>query len=118
MSSASVKDVSSLEFSGVVGSRGAFIKWIFSPKDGAPTFAMRLIKIEAGGTLPEHFHPWEHEIFILRGSGRVRIGENTYDVSEGNAVFIPPNLPHEYQALTEMLFICVIPNAGVPPEYR
>ncbi|MEM3928925.1 MAG: cupin domain-containing protein [Candidatus Korarchaeum sp.] len=118
MSSALVKDVSSLEFSEVPGSRGAHIKWIFSPKDGAPTFAMRLIKVEAGGTIPEHSHPWEHEIFILKGSGRIRVGENTYLVSKGNAILIPPDVPHEYYATTEMLFLCMIPNSGVPAVYR
>lgn len=118
MRSALVKDPNSLGFSEIVGSKGAQIKWIFSPRDGAPTFAMRLVRLEAGGIIPEHSHPWEHEIFILKGSGRIRVGESTYDVSEGNAVLIPPNLPHEYRAKTEMLFLCMIPNSGVPPEHR
>ncbi|RDD53198.1 MAG: cupin domain-containing protein [Candidatus Korarchaeota archaeon NZ13-K] len=118
MSPALVRDAGSVEFSEVAGSKGAYIKWLISPKDGAPNFAMRLIRVEAGGVIPEHSHPWEHEIFILKGSGRIRVGEDTYQVSEGNAVLVPPNIPHEYHATTEMLFICMIPNSGVPPEYR
>jgi len=113
-----IRDVSSIEFSDVPGTRGAQIKWLISPKDGAPTFTMRLIRIEASGEIPEHSHPWEHEIFILKGSGKIRVNETIYNVSEGNAVLIPPDAPHEYHADTEMLFICLIPNSGVPPEYR
>ncbi|MCC6029170.1 MAG: cupin domain-containing protein [Candidatus Korarchaeum sp.] len=113
-----VRDVRSIEFSDVPGARGTQIKWLISPKDGAPTFAMRLIRIEANGEIPEHSHPWEHEIFILKGSGKIRVYETIYDVSEGDAVLIPPDAPHEYHADTEMLFICLIPNSGVPPEYR
>lgn len=118
MPSPIVKDVNFVDFSEIPGSRGAFIKWILSPKDGAPTFSMRLIRIEAGGAIPGHSHPWEHEIYVLKGSGRVRIGEETYSVSEGKALLIPPDVEHEYQADAEMLFLCLIPNSGVPPELR
>lgn len=118
MPSAVIKEVSSLEFSEVSGARGAYIKWILSPKDGAPNFSMRLIRLEAGGTIPEHSHPWEHEIYVLKGIGRIKVGEETYRISEGKAVLIPPSVGHEYHAESEMLFLCLIPNSGVPPEHK
>jgi len=88
-----------------------WIRWLITDKDGAPTFAMRLFEVEPGGHIPAHKHPWEHEIFILEGEGRIRIGNNEYNVSQGYVVYIPPNVEHEYWNTSNRLlrFICVIP---------
>jgi len=94
------------------------IRWLISRKDGAPNFAMRLFRIGPGGSIPSHSHDWEHEIFVLRGSGLVRIGEKEYRVSEGTFLFIPPNVEHYYENTGEgdLEFLCLIPLKGVPPE--
>ncbi|MCS7102934.1 MAG: hypothetical protein NZ992_03525 [Candidatus Korarchaeum sp.] len=74
------------------------IKWMFSPKKGTPTFAMRLIKVEVGGIIPEH--P-AHGNTRSSSSGRVRgVVENTSQVSEGNAVLVPSSLTQEYYLST------------------
>jgi quercetin dioxygenase-like cupin family protein len=88
---------------------GAYIRWLISEKDGAPTFYMRLFRLEAGAHIAAHFHPWEHEIFILEGSGRIRIGSKIYNVREGVFLYIPANVEHEYWADTPMRFLCMIP---------
>jgi len=118
MSKFLVKDVESIPFQPVPQASGTYIKWVFSPKDGAPNFSMRLFRVEAGGKIPEHSHPWEHEILVLRGRGRIRIGSEEFEVGEGSAIYVPPNEPHEYLAHEEMLFLCMIPNEGVPPELK
>ncbi|MCE4623798.1 MAG: cupin domain-containing protein [Caldisphaeraceae archaeon] len=89
---------------------GAYIRWLLRDNDGAKTFFMRYFRIEKGGHINHHFHPWEHEIFVLEGEGRIRIGSKVYRVSKGNFVFIPPNVDHEYWADTEMRFLCMIPS--------
>jgi len=33
------------------------------------TFAMRMFEVEAGGHTPFHSHDWEHEVFVLHGTG-------------------------------------------------
>lgn len=88
-----------------------WIRWLITDKDGAPTFAMRLFEVEPEGYIPAHKHPWEHEIFVLEGNGRIRIGEKVYDVKEGYTVFIPPNIEHEYwnTGNKTLKFICIIP---------
>ena len=89
-----------------------FIRWLISKKDGAPTFAMRLFDVEAGGKIAPHYHPWEHEIFILEGEGRIRIGSKWYDFTKGSFIYVPPNVEHEYinTGNGTLRFICVIPN--------
>ena len=87
------------------------IRWLISRKDGAPNFAMRLFRIGPGGSIPSHSHDWEHEIFVLEGEGRVRVGSKWYDVSKGYFIFIPPNVEHEYvnTGPTNLSFLCMIP---------
>jgi len=89
-----------------------YVRWLITEDDGAPTFAMRLFKVEKGGYIKAHKHPWEHEIFILRGKCRVRIDNEYHDVEAGYYIFIPPNAEHEYWNIgdSDLEFICLIPN--------
>ncbi|ABM79957.1 cupin domain-containing protein [Hyperthermus butylicus] len=89
---------------------GVRIRWLIRDSDGARAFAMRYFTMEPGSHIPGHKHPWEHEIFVIKGSMKVRIGSNTYDVGEGSFIFIPPNVEHEYWAGSEGAhFLCLIP---------
>ena len=91
---------------------GTTIRWLIASEDGARNFYMRLFTMEPGAHIKGHFHPWEHEIFILEGGGRVRIGSKTYEVGPGYALYIPPNVEHEYWAgESGMKFLCMIPSA-------
>jgi len=89
-----------------------WIRWLISKDDGAPTFAMRLFEVEVDGWIKAHRHPWEHEIFIVSGDGEVRIGDKRYKVSQGDFIYIPPSVEHEYwnRGDKSLWFICIIPN--------
>ena len=113
-----IKRLDDLEFKPVDIAEKTWIKWVFSPRDGAPNFSMRIFKMEGGGKIPEHKHPWEHEILILKGRGKITIGGREHEVREGDAIMIPPDTPHSYEAYEEVQFLCMIPNKGVPPELR
>ncbi|MGC9183699.1 cupin domain-containing protein [Caldisphaera sp.] len=92
----------------------SFIRWLLA--DDNYNFFMRLFRIEAGGHINSHFHPWEHEIFILEGKGRIKIGTKIYNVEEGNFIYIPPNADHEYWAESELKFLCIIPSKPTAEE--
>ncbi len=86
------------------------IRWLISDKDGAKTFYMRLFEMPPKARIKPHFHPWEHEIFILKGSGKLRIGKTWHDVHDEMFIYIPPNVEHEYEAGGDGLsFLCLIP---------
>jgi mannose-6-phosphate isomerase-like protein (cupin superfamily) len=62
-----------------------------------------------GGRTREHYHPQAEEIYvILRGSGRVRVGEEERDVGPWDAVAIPPGVRHVIWNMGEgeLVFLC------------
>ncbi len=87
------------------------VQWIFSEKDNVPNFYFRIFHVKAGGQTPRHSHPYEHEVLILKGKGKVFYEGDYIDFSEGDAFFIPPNKEHQFLAETEGKFICIIPKS-------
>jgi quercetin dioxygenase-like cupin family protein len=98
------------------GVTGTYIQWLASKTDGAPNFAMRRFTMEPGGMIPLHDHPWEHEIYILKGGGTAFYGNRKVDISAGDVIFIPGNEPHGYKnnGTEDLVFLCMIPNSGDP----
>ncbi len=93
------------------GAKGARIRWVITEKDGAPTFIMRHFEIAPGGFTPLHEHAWEHEAFILAGTGVVAGAKGEEPFRQGDAVFIPGGEKHQFRntgkAPAQML--CLIP---------
>jgi len=52
-------------------------------------------------TVPIHNHPNEQYSFILKGSVKATIGDTTLIIKAGEAVIIPPNVPHSFTSLEE-----------------
>ncbi len=85
---------------------------LLGPEDGAPRFAMRRFVMGEGGGMPLHTNLVEHEQYVLRGRGRVVIGEEVHVVTKGDVLFIPAGVPHSYTVLDAPFeFLCVVPNA-------
>ena len=90
---------------------GVKVRWLITEKTGAPNFAMRHFLVEPGGSTPFHTHPWEHEAFILSGSGIVISNEGERPIKEGDVVFVPPDEEHQFRNTgeEELKFLCLIP---------
>jgi quercetin dioxygenase-like cupin family protein len=79
--------------------------------DEAPNFAFRKFVMEPHGGMPKHTNQVEHEQYVLKGSASIEIGGETFEVSAGDAVYIPAQVSHSYKAGAEGFeFICVVPN--------
>ncbi len=93
------------------GASKTTIRVLLGPDLGVPNFVMRLFEIEPGGQTPLHSHEWEHEIFILSGSGICVSTEGETPVGVHDAVFVPPGEKHCFRNTgDEMLrVICLIP---------
>ena len=78
----------------------------------APNFAMRKFTMEPGGGMPKHTNEVEHEQYVLRGGAKIGIGNETFEVKQGDVVFIPAGAPHWYEANAEdgFEFLCLVPN--------
>jgi len=84
------------------GAKGVVIRHVLTEKDGAPHFNLRVLTIEAGGQTPDHTHSWEHEFFVLRGTGTGFVDNQEIQVKEGDALLVPPDVRHCLQAETTM----------------
>jgi len=91
------------------GRSGVTMREMITAADGAPTFAMRVFDLAAGSSTPYHHHAWEHEVFIVRGTGRVKSEQGDRLFAAGDTVFIPGDEPHCFVADTPVQFVCVIP---------
>lgn len=75
-------------------------------------FAMRRFVMEPGGGMPRHTNTVEHEQYVLGGKARIGIGDEVFDVEEGDVVYIPAAIPHWYQNTGDepFEFLCIVPN--------
>jgi quercetin dioxygenase-like cupin family protein len=95
----------------VEGAKDAKIRWLITKDDGAKNFTMRLFDIDLDGQTPLHQHDWEHEVFIVSGSGELRNKERKNPIRKGDVIFVPSMEWHQFvNTGNELLqFICVIP---------
>jgi quercetin dioxygenase-like cupin family protein len=94
------------------GAEGARIRWLITREDGAPTFAMREIEVDPGGRTPYHSHPWEHEVYILEGSGAVAGKGGEIPLGPGSVVFVLGGEEHNFKntGWVTLRFLCLVPH--------
>ncbi len=92
--------------------QGASINWLVGPRERAPHFAIRYIEVEPGGHTSLDLHEHEHGVMILRGRGRVLMGENEVEVGFGDIVYVLPKEKHQFRNIGSepFGFLCVIPR--------
>ena len=69
---------------------------VLGPDDGVPNYVMLYAEHPPGDSSPHHTHPWEHEAFIIEGSGTLSCGGKTYPIRKGDAVLVPPDVEHQF----------------------
>ena len=94
--------------------RGVVKRILIGPKQGAPTFVMRIIELESGASSPDHSHDWEHEVFILSGKGVVVTENGESAIRAEDAVFVPPDEVHCFRntGQASLRFMCLVPVRG------
>ena len=96
------------------GAEGVTIRMLIHKGDGAPNFTMRQFDIAPGGHTPEHQHDWEHEAYVVAGSGTVLTPDGDKPVAAGDCIFVKPGEIHQFRSSAgeELKFLCLIPNKG------
>jgi quercetin dioxygenase-like cupin family protein len=56
---------------------------------------MVLYRIAPGSTFALHTHPHVQSGTVLQGGGKFRVGEETWELTEGSSYTVPSNVPHE-----------------------
>jgi quercetin dioxygenase-like cupin family protein len=107
----SVKHTTDVEAKNVAAGKDTTIQVLISSLEG-PNFALRKFSMQKGGGMPRHTNTVEHEQYVLRGHAKIGIGEETYEVKQGDVVFIPAGVIHFYENIGEepFEFLCIIPN--------
>lgn len=98
------------------GAEGASIRWVIDEHPhGAPTYRLRVIEVEAGGHTPHHDHWFEHENYVISGTGEVQIGDEVRAIEAGDVIFVPPHTEHQYRNTGDepLKFLCGIPSDWV-----
>jgi quercetin dioxygenase-like cupin family protein len=92
---------------------GVYRIWLIDERVGAKNFFMRMFEIMPGKSTKPDRHPYEHEIFILRGKGTVEIDNNKIKVGKWDAVYIAPNQLHSIQNVGKvpLQFLCMVPKS-------
>jgi quercetin dioxygenase-like cupin family protein len=94
------------------GAKGVRMRVVVGEEQGAPNFVMRVFDVEPGGHTPYHSHDFEHEVFVLAGSGRHQEEGRQTSLRTGDVVFVAPGVLHQFAAAEEegLRFICVVPK--------
>jgi quercetin dioxygenase-like cupin family protein len=93
------------------GVSGASMAVMVGRADGAPNFALRQFRIEAGGHTPRHHHDYEHEVFVVEGGGEVLLEGEFRPIRAGDVIFVPAMQEHQFRASTgsALRFLCLVP---------
>lgn len=91
---------------------GKSVWWLLPKEIRTPNFEMRYFEVRKEIKSEEEKHPFEHEIFVVKGEGIIKSRGKEIRVKFGDAVFIAPNEPHQFlnRKGNPLGFICVIPN--------
>lgn len=96
------------------GASDCRVRWLLNEADGAPNFAMREFEVAPGGFTPRHHHPYEHEVFVLEGTGVVLEGDREHALRAGDVVLVRPDEVHQFRntGTAPMKFLCLVPHAA------
>ena len=67
-----------------------------------------LFAFDAGQGLSEHKTPYDAMVYILDGKARITIGGHLHEVSEGEMLIMPANIPHALQANVRFKMLLVM----------
>jgi quercetin dioxygenase-like cupin family protein len=57
---------------------------------------LRIFEVQPGTDNPLHTHAYSHDLFVIRGTGLVRLEDREQRVGEGDVVFITSYEPHAF----------------------
>jgi quercetin dioxygenase-like cupin family protein len=95
------------------GASKVFKQILVGPRDGFEGY-LREFTLEPGGHTPYHHHDWYHVVYILEGTGSVRIDGRDYPLEQGSVVHARAGTEHGFtnNGAGRMRFLCLVPPSG------
>ena len=108
-----VKNYREVRAAPMVSEPGVTVRWLVSELDNDPGFALRLYEMEPGAATAAQIHYWEHEVFVLSGSGVIAGDEGEIPLGEGDVVYVSPAERHRFVNRGDevLRFLMVLPIA-------
>lgn len=99
------------------GAEKVRVKYLIHKAVGAEKFFLRYYSVAKGGHTPLDKHAGEHEVFVMKGRGRVIGSNQECDLVPGDAIFIKSNEVHQFinTGSEPLEFLCV---RGADELYR
>ena len=89
---------------------GSLIRELMHPSlHGNRKQSLAEARVPAGGKTRLHRHQQTEELYyIVLGKGTMTLGDNTFEVSQGDTIAIPPGTPHclENNHADELVLLC------------
>jgi quercetin dioxygenase-like cupin family protein len=94
------------------GAKGVIFRMLLGEGEGAPNFCMRQFNIAAGGHTPRDSHDWEHELYVLSGSGVAVTNEGEEPIGVGDCILVAPQQEHQFRnaGAEELRLLCLVPR--------
>jgi quercetin dioxygenase-like cupin family protein len=64
-----------------------------------------VVKLDGGSLLPEHSHPHEQIVHVVRGHLRLNVAGEIQELAEGESLYLASQVPHAVEALTDTLVL-------------
>jgi quercetin dioxygenase-like cupin family protein len=82
---------------------GVTVRRFVSRRDSSNNLELRYFELQPGAHTNWEQHNYEHAVLVLRGHGRVRLGEEFFPIRFGDAVFVAADEIHEFVAAADDL---------------
>lgn len=93
---------------------GSIVSEIFNPGNSeASEFSVALAKVRKGEETLKHTHENFEVYFVHKGIGKMLLGEEEFEIAEGDFILIPPGKEHKVKATEDLEIVCFS-----HPEYR
>jgi quercetin dioxygenase-like cupin family protein len=86
--------------------------------EGARDYRVRYFEVPPGGRTARERHAHDHGVMIVAGRARVTLGDRTYEVGEGDVVYVSGDELHCFETLGAQAlgFVCVVGSRLPAPD--
>ena len=92
-----------------IAHRGAVARMVLTSQFMKAIEFLAYAILPPGNTMEEHIDPVEEIYLIFKGGGTMKVGDETREVKEGDAIWIPVGEPHSLENTgKEETFILVV----------
>jgi quercetin dioxygenase-like cupin family protein len=78
-------------------------------------FQTRYFELSPGGYSSFEQHQHEHCVVVLKGKGRVRLGDQWSEIGPNDVIHVGPGIPHQFEAQDETLgILCIVDRERDP----